>query len=87
MNDERLAFLISQLGAMVSHYTRRTVIKEVLEFLLVGDRQSAVFLTAKHTSLDIRKSIDLCMAIEKKLTDVIKRGRQQLGEERRPACR
>jgi hypothetical protein len=82
MNDERLTFLIEQLGEMASHYTRRTVIKEVLEFLLVGDRQSAVFLTAKHARLDIRKSIDLCMAIEKKLAEIIERGRQKLGEEK-----
>jgi hypothetical protein len=82
MNDERLTFLVGQLGDMASHYTRRTVIKEVLEFLLVGDRQSAVFLTAKHTRLDMRKSIDLCMAIEKKLAEIIKSGRQILEEEK-----
>lgn len=81
MNDERLTFLVGQLEDMASHYTRRTVIKEVLEFLLVGDRQSAVFLTAKHTSLDIRKSIDLCMVIEKKLTEIIESGRPKLGKE------
>lgn len=83
MNDERLTFLVGQLGDIASHYARRSVIKEVLEFLLVGDRQSAVFLTAKHTSLDIRKSIDLCMSIEKRLTEVMKRGRRKLGEKKR----
>lgn len=74
LNDERLDFLIKELGELSSCYSRRMVIKEVLEFILVGDRQSAAFLTVKHTELDIRKSIDLCMAIEKKLHATIKRG-------------
>lgn len=82
INDERLAFLTAQLGDMASRYTRRTVIKEVLEFLLIGDRQSAVFLTAKHANLDIRKSIDLCVAIERRLSEVIERGQRRLEVEK-----
>lgn len=82
LNDERLDFLIKQLGDLSSHYARRTVIKEVLEFLLAHDRQSAVFLTAKHTDLDIRKSIDLCMAIEKKLAEIVALGRRKIGKEK-----
>lgn len=78
LNEERLDFLIKELGELGSSYSRRLVIKEVLEFLLVGDRQSAVFLTAKHTELDMRKSIDLCMAIEKRLQATIKRGLSNL---------
>jgi hypothetical protein len=74
LNDERLDFLIKELGKLCSSYNRRMVIKELIEFILVGDRQSAVFLTAKHTKLDIRKSIDLCMAIENKLHEIINRG-------------
>jgi hypothetical protein len=82
LNDDRLDFLIKQLGDLSSHYARRAVIKEVLEFLLVGDRQSAVFLTAKHADLDIRKSIDLCLAIEKKLAEIVALGRQKLRKEK-----
>lgn len=78
LNDERLEFLINELGELGVRYTRRLVIKEVLEFLLTGDRQAAVFLTAKHTNLDIRKSISLCMDIEKRLQATIKRGLMNL---------
>lgn len=74
LNEERLVFLIKELGDLGASYSRQSVIKEVLEFVLVGDRQSAVFLTAKHSGLDFRKSIDLCIAIEDKLQSVIKRG-------------
>ncbi len=74
LNDERLDFLIKELGDLSSRYTRRLVIKEVIEYLLVGDRQAAVFLTAKHVDLGMRESIDLCMTVEKKLGDVVARG-------------
>ena len=78
LNDDRLDFLIRELGELSSRYTRRLVLKEVIEYLLVGDRESAVFLTAKHTSSGMRESIDLCMAIEKKLGTVVARGLSNL---------
>jgi hypothetical protein len=83
LNSDRLDFLIKELGDLASRYTRRLVIKEVIEFLLVGDRQAAVFLTAKHTGLDMRDSIDLCISVERKLRAVVARGLKNL-ENKRP---
>lgn len=74
LNEDRLEFLVRNLGNLVTSYSRRSVVKEVLEFLLIGDRQSAVFLTTKHTGLDLRTSIDLCVAIDDRLRSVVKRG-------------
>lgn len=82
LNEDRLAFLIKELGDLGASYSRQSVLKEVLEFLLVGDRQSAVFLTTKHSGLDFRKSIDLCVAIDEKLQTVIKRGVSILEEKK-----
>lgn len=78
IDDEMLDFLIKKLGDLSSPYERKTVIKEVLEFLLVGDRQSAVFLTAKHSNLDIRKSITHCMRIDDKLREIVEFGYEEL---------
>jgi hypothetical protein len=81
LNDKRLNFLIQQLGDLASHYGKQSVLKEVLEFLLIRDRQSAVFLTAKHTNLDLRQAIDLCVEIEKAVAEVVDRGRRMLARD------
>jgi len=57
------------------------VLREVIEFLLSGDRQAAVFLVARATPLDVRAAIDLTMAVDDKIRAVIKRGSEILAQE------
>jgi hypothetical protein len=82
LNDERLDFLVKEIGELAAAYTKRLVLKEVLDFILAGDRHSAVFLTSKHTRFDIRKSIDLCFNIESKIAEVVARGNTIINEKR-----
>ena len=55
----------------------------MIEFLLSGDRQTAAFLVARATPLDIRAAIDLSMAIEDKIREVVERGIEILNKTRK----
>jgi hypothetical protein len=50
------------------------VLREALEFLFAGDRQTAVFLLARTSRLDLRQVIDLMIEVEKVVAQVIARG-------------
>jgi len=74
LNDARFEFLRSELGELAKPFKNSEVLREVLRFLLAGDRQTAVFIAGKRTELDIRQSIDCCRQIDDKLQEVVRRG-------------
>jgi hypothetical protein len=74
LTEERFAFLKGEIGEIAYALPSDAIYREVLEFLLCGNRQAAVFLVTRGTSLDLRASIDLLIAIEAKLRTVIDRG-------------
>ncbi|MDB6123560.1 MAG: hypothetical protein JWQ71_2553 [Pedosphaera sp.] len=78
LNDERFAFLKTKIGEASRSLPDDTILREMIEFLLTGDRLAAAFLVARATTLNFRASIDLLMEIETKLKEVIERGYQIL---------
>jgi hypothetical protein len=74
LNEERFAFLKREIGESAARLPSDAILREVIEFLLSGDRQAAAFLVARATPVDFRTAIDLLMAIEDKLKAVIERG-------------
>lgn len=74
LTDERFAFLKREIGEAASPIPSDTLLREIIEFLLTGDRSAAVFLLTRATTLDWRAAIDSLMAIEAKLKQVVERG-------------
>ena len=74
LSEERFAFLKREIGDLAASLPSDAILREVVEFILSGDRQAATFLVARATRLDFRASIDLLMAIDDKLKGVIERG-------------
>jgi hypothetical protein len=83
LNDERFNFLKQQIGNVATPIPSDAILREVIEFLLSGDRQAAIFLVTRSTGLDFRESIDLGMAIEGKVKEVIERGHKIIEEEKK----
>ena len=74
LNDEEFAFLKREIGDVATPLTSDAVLREVIEFILSGDRQAAAFLVARSTRLDFRGAIKLLMAMDDKIKAVIERG-------------
>jgi hypothetical protein len=82
LNSDRFEFLRGKMGQLAERAGHPSVLKEVLEFLLVGDRQSATFLLVKKSALGMREAIDLCMGIENVLREVVEFGLARLAEDK-----
>jgi hypothetical protein len=78
LNEERFDFLKGELGDVAAALPSDAILREVIEFLLTGDRQAAVFLSARTTRRDFRRAIDLIIAIDDKLKAVIQRGLKRI---------
>jgi hypothetical protein len=74
LSEERFTFLKHEIGETAALLPSDAVFREVLEFILSGDRQAAAFLITRVTPLNFRASIDLLMAIDEKLKAVTERG-------------
>ena len=61
------------------------LLREALEFLLVGDRLAPAFLISRRTSLGLDGAIDLLTEIETRVVAVIQRGSKILSERREKA--
>lgn len=82
LTEERFAFLKQQIGDIAAPVPSDAILREVIEFLLTGERQPAMFLITRSTRLDLRASIDLIMAIDAKIKEVVERGSKIMEEER-----
>jgi hypothetical protein len=71
---ERFTFLKREIGDTASPIPSDAILREVIEFLLSGDRQAAAFLVTRATPLDLRAAIDLTMAIENKIREIVEHG-------------
>jgi len=80
LTDERLEFLKKEIGPIANPIGSDALLREALEFLLAGDRQTPFFLLSRRTTLGSDGAIDLLMEIEKKVIAVIQRGSKILGE-------
>jgi hypothetical protein len=83
LNDRRFNFLKREIGEIAAPISSDAVLREAIEFLLSGDRQAAIFLLTRSTRLDLRQSIDLGMAIEGKVKEVIERGLKIMDDKKR----
>jgi hypothetical protein len=81
LNEERMSFLVQELGPQATFVSDRRILREVLEFLLSGDRQAAVFLLARTSHPNIREAIDYAMQVESTLRAVLERGTKILREQ------
>lgn len=82
LTDERFQFLKKEIGSTADPIGSDALLREALEFLLVGDRLAPAFLISRRTSLGLDGAIDLLMEIEKKVFAVIQRGSTILAERR-----
>jgi hypothetical protein len=78
LTEERFIFLKREVGDASSPIPSDAILREIIEFLLSGDRQAATFLVTRVTPLDLRAAIDLTMAVENKIREVVERGFQVL---------
>jgi hypothetical protein len=83
LTPEVFAFLKREIGTVAEPVGSDDVLKEALEYLLTGDRFTATYLVAQSTALGIRRSIDLLMQIDKKISIVIKHGIQIMQEKQK----
>jgi hypothetical protein len=82
LTAERFAFLKKEVGDAGTSVPSDDLLKEVLEFLLAGDRLAAVFLLSRRARLDLREATDTLMEIEKRVFSVVERGARVLSEQR-----
>jgi hypothetical protein len=74
LSDDRFAFLKREIGEAARPIPSDAILREILEFLLTGDRSAAVFLLTRAAALDWRTAIDVLMNIEAKLKQIIEHG-------------
>lgn len=74
LSEERFVFLKREMGDLALKLPSDSMLREVIEFLLTGDRQAAAFLVSRSASMGFRAAIDTVMEIESKLKTVIESG-------------
>ena len=84
LDEGRFDFLVAEMGPLAIECPDKKALREVLEFLLSGDRQAAVFLLSRTSHPDMRAAIDFCMGVESRLKSVIERG-MKIMEQRQSA--
>ncbi len=80
LSDERFVFLVREMGPLTAEVSDGQILREVLEFLLSGDRQAAIFLLSRTSHPDIRKAIDFAMQVDSVLRGIILRGMRSIEE-------
>jgi hypothetical protein len=87
LNDERFAFLKMEMGDLAAPIPSDAVLREAIEFILSGDNMAATFLITRTTKFDLRSAIDLLMALEDRIRNVIHRGYMRMSENGRESER
>ena len=78
LTPERFAYLKKEVSEVGEVAPSDEILKELMEFLLSGDRLAAVFLLAKRARLDLREATDAVMEIERRIFAVVERGTRRL---------
>lgn len=81
LTEERFVFLKDEIAPTAAVLPADAILREVLEFLLTGDKQAALFLITRTCQLDLRAAIDLLMTIDNTLKATIQRGLKIMNEE------
>ena len=81
LDDDRFSFLKMEVGDIAAPIPSDAVLREVIEFLLSGDRQAAAFLVTRATRLDLLATVNLLKAIDNKLKAVVERGLKKMKED------
>lgn len=80
LDDDRFEYLKGKAGPAAKKISADAILREVMEFLLSGDRQAAIILIERTSGLDFREAIDLAKEIEDSIVAVIKRGAEIIQE-------
>lgn len=82
LTPDRFAYLKREVAEAGGVAPSDEVLKELMEFLLSGDRLAAVFLLARRAHLDLREATDALMEIERRIFAVVERGARILTQSR-----
>lgn len=82
LTPQRFAFLRQEVGEAGCVAPSDEILKELMEFLLSGDRLAAVFLLARRARLDFRVATDALIEIERRIFAVVARGTNILEQKR-----
>lgn len=82
LTQERFDYLKKEIAEAGDLAPSDDVLKELMEFLLSGDRLAAIFLLTRSSSLDFRAATDGLMEIEKRILKVVERGNKILERNR-----
>lgn len=85
LTQERFAFLKKEVGDAAASVSTDELLKELMEFLLSGDRLAAVFLLSRRERMDLRDATDALMEIERRISEVVERGAKLLKEKQEQA--
>lgn len=82
LTSERFAYLKKELAEAGNVAPSDGMLKELMEFLLSGDRLAAVFLLVRGARLDLREATDALMEIERRIFAVVECGARMLEHKR-----
>lgn len=74
LDDTRFEFLKGEIGPVAKRISSDKILREVMEFIISGDKLAASFLINRTSDLDIRESIDLSIKISDTIMRIIKEG-------------
>lgn len=82
LTPERFTYLKKEVGDAASLVTTDDLLRELMEFLLSGDRLAAVFLLVRKEQMDMRVATDALMEIERRIAAVVERGAKVLQDKK-----
>lgn len=82
LTPQRFEFLKGEIAEAARIVPSDGVLREIMEFLLSGDRLAAVFLLVRRANVDFREATDCLMQIEKGIFGVVERGSRLLEQKR-----
>jgi hypothetical protein len=82
LTPERFEYLKKEMAEAAQVAPSDEVLREVMEYLLAGDRLAAVFLVARRAGIDLREATDGVMKIERRIFGVVERGARLLEQQR-----
>jgi hypothetical protein len=82
-NDEEFRALKARIGSLADPIGSDIILREVLQFIFVGDNFAATFLITKSCSLNVRQAITLLMSISGLIEKVALEGYQLMEKEGR----
>ncbi len=82
LTQERFDYLKSEVAEAGELVPSDEILREIMEFLLSGDRLAAIFLLTRRSGVDFRVATDALMEIERRIFKVVERGSKILERQR-----